>query len=229
MVDSILLKISLVTVLASVMVVVPISVGITTVKKWKDNPSLKSIFIYCLIYAMIEIIGWYYALHHWQNHFLTNTVAYLDIVFWGYYFYILIINPLQKRAILVSVTLTILLMVWSNWTNIKSYNFIDSFTHSISNIVIIAMALLFFYQLLNNLNIRNLFQYSDFWIVAGILLYFSGVSFVHIFADYITFNKDESIIQFWDIEDFLLFFQRIFLAIGLWFSKTPPQLSPSSK
>jgi hypothetical protein len=229
MIYSILLLIPLITVIASVILIVPIFLGTINMKEWKKDDSLRIIFIYCIVYALFEIIGWYYALNHWQNHFLTNTLTYLNLYIWGYYFYTIISNLNHRKVVILIVLLSTVVMLWSNTTNANGYNYIDSTTHSVSNIAILAMSLLFFYQLLNNLDINNLLNYSHFWISVGVLVYFSGIFFVHIFSEFITFNKDESVIQFWSVEDYLLFFQRIFLAIGLWFSKTPPQLSPSSK
>ena len=229
MIHSILLRIPLITVIASAVLIVPIFLGTINMKEWKKDDSLRVIFVYCIIYALFEIIGWYYALNHWQNHFLSNTLTYLNLYIWGYYFYTVIFNLNHRKVIALIVTISTVIMFWSSFTNVNGYNYIDSFVHSVSNIAILAMSLLFFYQLLNNLEINNLLNYSHFWISVGVLVYFSGIFFVHVFAEFITFNKDDSVVQFWSVEDYLLFIQRIFLAIGLWFSKTPQQLSPSLK
>ena len=229
MFDSILLRIPLISVIASVILIVPILLGTINITELRKEYSLKVIFFYCIIYALFEIIGWYYALNHRRNHFLTNTLTYLNLYIWGCYFYILISNSNHRKIIILILVISTVTMLWSSFTNVNGYNYIDSFIHSLSNIAIIAISLLFFYQLLNNLDINNLLNYSHFWISVGVLVYFSGVFFVHIFAEFITFNKDDSVIQFWSVEDYLLLFQRIFLTIGLWFSKTPQQLNLSSK
>lgn len=228
MFDVVFLKIPLITVVASFIVVVPIIFGTATIKFWWQTP-LKVVFYYCCVYSLFEGVAWYYVLNHWQNHFLVNTIAYVDTLFLGYFFYSILSNPIHKTIVVVLIVFTIIMVLWSNLEADKSYNRIDSFAQSISNISLIAMSLLFFYQLLNNLDVKNLFLYPYFWVSVAILVYFSGVFFVNIFGEYITFNKDKSITQFWNTKDYLLLFQRILLAIGLWFSKTPQQLSPSSK
>lgn len=228
MIDFIFLKIPFITYIASLAVIIPIILGIITVKNWIKTP-LQIIFLYCIIHSFFESVAWYYVFNHEQNHFLNNTLTYVDTVFLGYYYYCLSLNSVYKKVISVINILAISIILWSHFTTGRDYNRIDSFAHSISNISLIGVSLLFFYQLLNNLDVKNLFSYSYFWINVAILIYFSGVFFVDIFAEFITFNKDESITQFWNTKDYLLFFHHIFLAIGLWFSKTPPQLSPSSK
>jgi hypothetical protein len=222
-----ILQINLIVFIASFAVIFPIIMGSITVKK-SPEPSLIAVLAYCIIYLIMEIIGWYYALRGLQNHFLNNIIPYIDLIFIGIYFYQMFITVLNKRLVVLLTTVSLLSVLTSHLTG-DNFNQIDSIANSISNICMIAVALLFFYQLLNNLNIQSLLRYHHFWIVAGILIYFSGIFFIHIFAEYITFNKDSSITIFWDIKDYLLLIFRIFLAIGLWFSTTHQQLSPSSK
>jgi hypothetical protein len=223
-----LLKIPTIALLASLAVILPIISGSITVGKHLNAP-LKTIFAYCLIYALFESVGWYYALHHWQNHFLHNTMSYLDILFLGTYFYQILENPWIRKIVISLIIITILLTAWSHLGTGRDFNRLDSFALSVGNLAMIFMSLLFFYQLLNTLDIKNLLVYPNFWIVVGILVYFSGAFFTFIFAEYIAFSKDEAITSYFQIHEYFLFIQRIFLAIGLWFSKTPPQLSPSLK
>jgi hypothetical protein len=223
-----LLTIPLIALVASLSIIIPILIGIITYKKYLNTP-LKTVFIYCVVYAVCEVIGWYYALHHWQNHFVQNSLSYIEVFFFGIYFYQIVEKNFAKKTILFLIISTLIIITWSHWFSGREYNRLDSFSLSIENLSLIAMSLIFFYQLLNNLNIQNILKYPDFWISAGILLYFSGAFFSFIFAEYVAFSKDESINNYFQIFEYLLLFQRIFLAIGLWFSKTPPQLSPSSK
>lgn len=214
--------------ITSLAIIFPIIVGSITVRKPYNNSYL-TIFVYCLIYAVFEIIGWYCVLNHLQNHFLHNILSYLDILFWGAYFYHILETSISKRVVIALIITTLILITWSNWATGRNFNRMDSFALSIGSLSLIMMCLLFFYQLLNNLDIKNILTYSHFWITVGILIYFSGAFFTFMFAEYITFSKEKTVTQYILINAFLLFFQRIFLALGLWFSKTPPQLSPSLK
>ena len=151
------------------------------------------------------------------------------MLFLGCYYYLILEALILKKIVLYLVGLALIIIFWSHLTTGRDFNRIDSFALSIENICIISMVLLFLYQLLNTLEVQNLLTYSHFWIGIAVLIYFSIVFFVEIYAEYVTFSKDESIIQYWQIKQYLTFFQRIFLAIGLWFSKTPQQLNSSSK
>lgn len=215
-------------VIASTSILAPIIIGIFTLNK-QQYTNLRLILIYCLIYIVFEIFGWYYALNHLQNHFLFNILSYIDIIFWGFFYYSILDKTVTKRVTIFLVTVTLILTLWSHFGTGRDFNRMDSFALSVGSISLIAMSLLFFYQLLNSLEIRNIFIYPFFWINVAVLIYFSGSFFSFIFAEYIAFSHDKSITQYMGISAILLFFHRIFLAIGLWFSKTPIQSNLSSK
>jgi hypothetical protein len=224
----ILAKIPILIYLTSLILILPIFIGFINIKEIKNTP-FSIIFTYCVFYLILESISWFYALNKLQNHFIDNISIYVEIIMIGLFYFKVISNPIQKKIILSITTISVILILWSNLGTGRDFNRIDSFASSIGNIGLIAIALIFFFQLFNNLEVKNLFIYPHFWISIAVLIYFSGVFFVNVFAEYITFNKDESIIQYWIIKQYLTFFHRIFLALGLWFSRTPIQSNLSSK
>lgn len=228
MISFILLKIPVIYVVASLSLMAPVTLGTINIKEIRKT-SLMVIYLYLIVYVILEVVAWYYALNGFQNHFIANLGSYLDVLFLGYYYYLILEALILKKIVLYLVGLALIIIFWSHLTTGRDFNRIDSFALSIENICIISMVLLFLYQLLNTLEVQNLLTYSHFWIGIAVLIYFSIVFFVEIYAEYVTFSKDESIIQYWQIKQYLTFFQRIFLAIGLWFSKTPQQLNSSSK
>lgn len=215
----ILVNINLISYFSSLILLLPLIIGSNNINEINKSP-LKIIFIYCVVFSIYEVVGWTYALNGWQNHFISNTISYTDVIFWGYYYYMIIINKRYKNAIIVLASIALILITWSHSGIGKDFNRIDTFAHSITNISMIAIVLMFFYQLLNNLAIENLFKYPHFWIAIAVLIYFSGIFFMDIFAEYIAFNKDINIAKYWDIKEYLTFIHRVFLALGFWFSKT---------
>lgn len=215
----ILLNIPFISVAASLALLCPLIIGSIKAKEISKSP-LKIIFIYCIVYSFFEILAWVYALNSWQNHFIENSVKYCEILFLGYYYYLLTRNKAHKKLIVLLICFSLSLILWSNFATVQDFNRLDSFSNTIGNICIISIVLLFFYQLLNSVEINNLFIYAHFWIAVAILVYFSGVIFIYLFAEYITFSKDSSIIQFWVIKEYLMTFHRIFFAVGLWYASS---------
>ncbi|MDZ7898726.1 MAG: hypothetical protein U5N85_12000 [Arcicella sp.] len=224
-----LLKISSITLIASLSLIVPLIIGTINLREIRNN-HYGVLYWYLIIYAIFEVIAWYYALNGLQNHFLGNTVIYLDLFFIGWYYYLILSDETQKKIVLGSILIATIIVIWSHFATGRDYNRLDSFALSVENIVIILISLLFFYQLLNSLEVKNLFIYSHFWIGTALLSYFSVIFFLDLFAEYVAFNKNKDFASsYWDIKEYLTFFHRIFLAIGLWFSKTPIQSNLSSK
>jgi hypothetical protein len=229
MINLILVKIPLITLIASFSLIVPIIVGTINLKEVSNKPYV-ILYWYLIIYAIFEVIAWYYALNGLQNHFLGNTVIYLDVFFFGLYYYLVISNQTLKKVVICFIIVSICIILWSHLGTGRDYNRLDSFALSVENITIIIISLIFFHQLLNSLEVRNLFIYSHFWIGTALLSYFSIIFFLDLFAEYVAFNKDKVFAEsYWSIKEYLTFFHRIFLAIGLWFSKTPIQSNLSSK
>ncbi len=225
MIEMILLRYSLIVYFSSLILILPLIIGGINIKEVKQSP-LKVIYTYCILHSIYDILAWVYALNGWRNHFISNTISYTDIIFWGYYFYKIIEVKSLRYALIGLVSIALILVTLSHIG--ADYNKINSSAQSITNITLITIALMFFYQLLNSLEIGNLFIYPHFWIAVAVLIYFSGIFFINIFAEYITFNKDRTISIYWDIKDYLTFTHRVLLAIGFWFTKTTIQLKNAS-
>jgi hypothetical protein len=214
-------------IISSIVVLLPFFVGLAQRKML--SYSLKTIFIYILIATSFELIGWVIVLNHYQNHWVHNVFNIFEFSCWSYYFYQIFDNQKIVKFIKyfsISITSIVTAITFIDIKNLNNYN---SIAYIITCFVLIALVLYSFYELLNSLNVPKLSTYPHFWISVGALLYFSGCFFVNLFSEIILFSKDSSLNKMWLIYFVLLFIFRIFLAIGLWFSKTPPQLSPSSK
>jgi len=215
----ILLTVPVISIMASLILVLPLIIGSINIKEINQSP-IKIIFIYCIVYSIYEIIGWVYALNGWQNHFVSNIISYTDVIVWGCYYYQIIKNKQFKYLGVSLGSITLILILWSHIGTGRDFNRIDSFAYSIVNIFLISIVLMFFYQLLNSIEIENLFTYSHFWIAVAVLIYFSGIFSLEIFAEYIAFNKDKTITRYWEIKEYLTFIHRILLAVGFWFSQS---------
>ena len=192
--------------------------------------SLRFISFYVFGSLFFEILIWAIILFPFsshQNHWVLNIFNVFELICLSYYFLITIKNVRLKQLIRVIALLSLFLVVSITLVNFKDINRYDNLTHSVVYITLIFFALLNFYEILYSEETLILYNYTYFWIASGILIYFSGVFFINLFGDIILFSNQLK--DYWIIYYVLLIIFRIFLAIGLWFSKTPQQLSPSSK
>ncbi len=214
---------------SSLIILLPIIPAI----KYRKNlsNSLRTISIYLYGSLFLEILCWAIILlpilNH-RNHWVFNVLNIFEFCCLSYYFLQITKSDKIKNVIKVVSVLSFLIIVIVTIINIKEFNNYDDFAHSIVYITLILSVLLNFYEMLYSNETLSLSNHAHFWIDSGILIYFSGAFFVNLFGDKILlFNGPLK--DFWLIYYILLIIFRIFLAIGLWFSKTPQQLSPSSK
>ena len=194
------------------------------------SKSLRIISYYVFGSFFFEILCWAIILlpfSNHQNHWAINILNVFEFVCLSYYFFSTAKSIKIKQFVKVISILSLLLISTLTILNIENFNRYDNLTHSIVYITLMLFVLLNFYEILYSEETLILSNYPYFWIASGVLIYFSGAFFVNLFGDVILFNVRLN--DFWIIYYVLLIIFRIFLAIGLWFSKTPQQLSPSSK
>ncbi len=211
---------------SSLMLLFPLIIGMINISDVRLT-SVKIVHNYCIVISLFEVMAWVFVYNGWQNHFINNTMCYVNVLFFGFYYIHTLRNAVQVNLIKGLMFISIIATMWSNVG--KDFNTIDSIAQSITNITLIAMSLIFFYQLLNNLEVPNLFTYAHFWISISILMNFSGIFFTLIYSEYIAFSKDPNVVRYWFITDYASFVQRAFLGIGLWYSKELIQNKASIK
>ena len=215
-------------IISSLIILVPM---IPAIKYRRElSKSLRIISFYLFGSLFFEVLCWAIILlpfSNHQNHGVLNTLNIFEFMCLGYYFYETIKSNSLKQVIKVTSVISFMLIIIVTIININDFNRYDNLSHSIVYIAIIFFVLLNFYEILYSEETLILSNYAYFWIASGILIYFSGAFFVNLFGDIILFNVRLS--DYWIIYYVLLIIFRIFLAIGLWFSKTPQQLSPSLK
>lgn len=198
-------------------------------RKYLLTTELKIMIVYIISSMIIDVLATYWArVLHRQNHFILNIYAVVECVLLILMYREVLINKVVKKATLFVSTLFTLFSVVL-FTDVLGFLKFNSFVNAISCLLIITCVLAYFFQLLQTLTVQKLSVTPMFWISVACLLYFSGNLFLFLYGETLLFHSSPFIKQLWLIYFLLLFIFRIFLAIGLWFSKTPLQLKSSSK
>ena len=216
---------------SSLIVLLPL---ITAITQRKNMPyPLKIILFYLIGASICELISWgiiLFPFGNHQNHWVNNTFSIFEYSCFSFYFYKIVCNLRLKQFIKIVSIMGLVFILFITFNRIEKINIIDTISSSVGIILIILFVLINFYEILYSDNSDNLLTYHIFWIASGVLIYFSGFFFVNLFSDILLFHKIK-LPSFWyySIYYILLIIFRIFLAIGLWFSKTPIQSNLSSK
>lgn len=197
------------------------------------------IVLYCVYFmALMEVLEWgiiyFYRINHVpmedrNSHFLTNIHIFLEFYILAYAYYSLAKVKIQKTIITLFMLAEACLLLTYDFSSWKNFNHFNSITNSVASLLMIAILFMYFYNLLQTLETKNILKDPWFWISTGAWFYYSGVLFAFIFSENILFNKSESYTILWNIYYIFIVVFRIFLAIGLWLSKTQNSLNSSSK
>lgn len=93
---------------------------------------------------------------------------------------------------------------------------IDNAGRSIESVVVILLALAYFYKVFQELKVQNLLLEPFFWVSAGLLLFFSGNFLIFIFMSFILLYSKSLNDQIWVIHALMNYMLYITYAIALW-------------
>ena len=214
---------------ASLSIFLPLGIGVYRYKSLQIEG--KIIFGYlCLSFLIMEVVMWYTSLKSMQNHYLSNTFYPMEFLLLSSIYWISLKTPIYRKILLCVVIAIMIFVIGSNVINFDNFNRFNSIANSIIYLGLMFLVILYFYELLKELHIVKLSTHPMFWISVGIILYVSISFFLFIFGEFVAFNKSKEISKLDPIiHSIATIIFRIFLTLGLWFSKTPIQSNLSLK
>jgi hypothetical protein len=168
----------------------------------------KVLLIFNSIATLLLTYACYIALDYdGDNNWLYNIHYFTSAIALGYYFS----SVLQKgvgRIISLLLFFTAVVNLLITYTNITG-TFFNSYGTSFLFLCVIVSVFIFFYQLLNNVTEKSIFQNFDFWLISGFLLYFLGSFFIVLTYKYFTSKlaaeQRFNLADLWAIHNVLLF------------------------
>jgi hypothetical protein len=214
---------------ASLLIFLPLGVGIYRYKSLQIQG--KIIFGYlCVSFLIMEVVMWYTQINSMQNHYLFNIFYPIEFLLLSSIYWINLKTPLYKKMLLYVVAIIMTFIIVSTIINLDNFNRFNSIANAVANLGLMFFVILYFYELLKELHIVKLSSHPMFWISVAIILYVSINFFLYIFGEFVVFNKSKEISKLYPIiNSIATIIFRIFLTIGLWFSRTPIQSNLSSK
>lgn len=122
----------------------------------------------------------------------------------------------KKRYTWFFVTLCILFTIfWGiNIFFIQKMHF-NSYTAAISNFIVMAYCIAYFYRLMIDLPARHLQQLPLFWISAALLMQGAAASFLYIFTDYLTRFFFDDVLVYWSIHNSIMILELLIITVGI--------------
>ena len=180
----------------------------------KRNKSIKKevLFIFYLL-AIILILVACYTTNMMLNRIIYNVYFFITVSVFSYYFKSLVsTNP---KKLIVTILFIMNLILFINICIISRQLFeINNYFYAIIYLTIVIYALLYFDDVLKNVNELKLLHQFDFWLVSGYLLYFLSCFFIIFFYE----NVDISLrATLWSLQNILLFLSSVLtLSASAW-------------
>jgi hypothetical protein len=152
--------------------------------------------------SLANILQDYRIRNHWV--YLLNSLS-TQLIF-AFYFYLLFTEKNKKRLVGTALLLYVLFFI-INLTFIQPYTTFNSYSYALGAFFIVLFGLISFLswtEVIPGVNIINL---KEFWVSAGILLYFGSGFFIFISYHYLSIVSYESVGVLWKLHN-------VFLAFG---------------
>lgn len=152
-------------------------------KKAYIDPSFKLLLLYLIFKLIIDVIMFHTAAMHQNNLLYFNIAIPFYYSFLSGMFYFKFSSIAFKRILVASM---IGFLMFTTWDILKSNLQLQDlhnhravlFAKTVEGVLIIALVLLFFYEIIKSLQIPNLLTFPFFWVCSGLLLYYSSLIFI---------------------------------------------------
>lgn len=156
-----------------------------------------------------------------NNNWIYNIHYIVSSLFFGYYFFNLLISPTLKFLSLFLYSVSGLVLIITSY--FVTGSFFNSYGSALLFIIVVITCFLYFKQRFLRYKEEKVLLTFDLWIVLGYLLYFLGAFLVILTYSYFTNKlppeKQYLLADIWAVQNILLFIASLLSLIGyLWVS-----------
>jgi hypothetical protein len=130
------------------------------------------------------------------------------------FLFIEIIKSKAFKKTVLSILFLFYVLAFFNIAFFESINSYNSNTRSFQGVIMLFYCVYFFYTLFSNAEVKDLSKYPYFWLVSGMIIYYSGTLFLYVLGDRIVLHKEY--FTYYAIHNALSIVQNIFFAFTLW-------------
>lgn len=197
--------------------------------KQNKHPLPIIIFSYCFYSLIVDLVR---RIEHSTSFisntesvdfFLLSTYTIIEYILLLSYIYLTLRRILLKRLLLV---LSIIFIIVAVSNIVQSYKVkssdLDSIPIAVSSLILIIGSILYFFETIQKPEIGFIYSKPSFWVVVGIMIYFSGTFFL--FLQYENLSTEEKD-NFWIINIICFILKNIFFSISFILKPENQQIS----
>ncbi|RYU82182.1 hypothetical protein [Hymenobacter persicinus] len=193
--------------------------------RWPHLPSALRLLACYLVFTEATLLAaalteMYWPRWHllvWQAFTITETLFFFRI------YYLTLRVPLWRRFIVVAAPLFAAFALLDTFY-LEGMHQVNAFTHVLQSALLIGLALLYFEQLLNELEVVRLEHDPLFLVSTAVVLYFSGTVLMYVFINHFLTAKDYASNQVvYTINSIVNLIQYSLFALAFWYADRKPQ------
>jgi len=190
--------------------IIPLILGIYWVNILPKALKVLSAFIFIIL--ILELLCVYLSSLRINNLFLFHANSFLEFVFYPLILSFILKNKIFQYTIIISITSFLIFAIFNIylWEPLTAFN---TNTRAVEGILMIAFCIYFYFDLFLKTEVVKLSTYPYFWLVSGLLIYFSGTLFLYLYANQIVKSTN---ITYWIIHSILNIFLNIMFSISIW-------------
>jgi hypothetical protein len=177
----------------------------------------KVLFVYYLCATLLLSVASFlviYTAEDIDNVWLYNIFYLITICVLSYYFYHILNNKTKKHVVIFLLFINLILSIIYDIILRHFFNEFNGYIFAICFLSIVVYALLYFDQLLRNVNELNILYEFNFWLVSGYLLYFLGCFFIILYYESAAISQRGNI---WALQNVIIFLSSLVTLTGyLW-------------
>jgi len=159
-----------------------------------------------LIFLLVPMKGKEYNIP--QNVYLVLQLIIISLLF-----YKAVLG--KYKGLFISVTLGFLVFGFINILFIQK-NDINTYTKTLSSVILIFYCVLYYYRLLVDLPVQHLHKLPMFWYSMAFLMYNAGTLFLMLFTSYLVEVLHNDLLIYWTFHNILDIVQNLIVMVGLW-------------
>ncbi len=217
--------------LSETFVILPVFMAFRTFAHWKLHLTMKLLAGLLLSAVFLNILVFPYDIMLLTGGDAPNTIFYYNwqYIVAGYIkfaiYFSLLKSSYHKILIWASVAILSVFVYFELKTDSLTFVNTESFitnVYLIVNLLVVALSLMYAYQLLQDLTVEDITKYAFFWLNSGLLIYHIGSISVYAFVGNGA-NETEGVIA-WVVNSILLFLLYIAITLSYHYSKNLPQV-----
>lgn len=178
----------------------------------------KGIFGIVLLSVITEIAAEYLSYGGGYQHLVYHIFTILECTMLIYIF-ALAIKPFFSNTFFSLLWFFFFLFALADLLWLSSIEQFNSYSTVLESLVVIFLAVSFFYKTLSELKVKHLGREPVIWLSIGVLLYFSSSLFIFLFTNYID-ASNTTLFIIWGIHAIFSILLNVFYTIALWIRPT---------